>query len=95
MKIIIKIIIHRTNGSNQCSFKAKTSLLDKKSWKSVDTVNSRLFADESGKLLADNVITLANTDTSGDSTNKILGNIQRDTELSPFSEYDQKSKKDF
>ncbi|HPE77794.1 MAG TPA: hypothetical protein PLC80_16995 [Draconibacterium sp.] len=82
-------------AQNNSSFKAKVSILDKKSWKVVTPVNSRLFADESGKLLADNVISFTNSDSQEDPPVTVLGNIKRDTELDMFSEYDQNSKKGF
>src|SRR5690606_9038051 len=82
-------------AQNNASFKAKTSLLDKKSWKAVTPVNSRLFADEGGKLLSDNVISFTNSDAQEEFPETILGNIKRDTKLDLFSEYDQNSKKGF
>ncbi len=77
------------------SFIAKTSLLDKKSWKLVTPQSTRLFADDDGELLADNVITFTNTDTQGEPPVTVLGNIKRDTELVQFDEYNQKSQKGF
>jgi hypothetical protein len=82
-------------AQNNASFKVKTSILDKKSWKVVTPVSTRLFADESGKLISDNVISFTNSGAQEEPPEKVLGNIKRDTELNPFSEYDQKSQKGF
>jgi hypothetical protein len=83
--------VTRTNSS----FTAKTSILDKKVWKPVSPVSARLFDDESGKLLPEKVISFSNPDPLDGPPVTILGDIGRDTDLEPFSEYDQKSQKGF
>lgn len=83
-----------TQRSNN-SFLAKTNLLDKKSWKAITPAKNQLFANSSGKLLTDNVLSFTNTDALGEPPHTIMGNVNRDTELEPFTEYDQKSQKGF
>ena len=84
-------VTHRSNTS----FLAKTSLLDKKSWKPVTPENNELFADTSGKLLVNNVLAFNNSDPQGEPPVTVLGNVKRDYELETFNEYDQKSQKGF
>ncbi len=81
---------------NSGSFKTKTSLLDKKSWKTITPSKTNLFdADSKGKLLADNVLSFVNSDALDEPPVTILGNVKRDTALEPFTEYDQNSQKGF
>jgi hypothetical protein len=81
----------RTNSS----FKTKTSLLDKKSWKTIIPDSVKLFADKSGKLVAENTISFSNIDSVENPPQTVLGNVDRDYELDSFTEYDQKSQKGF
>ncbi len=77
------------------SFKAKTSILDKKNWVSV-TPDSNLFFGEDGEdLVADRILAFSNTDPVGEPPVSVVGNIERDYELDTFDEYDQKSLKGF
>jgi hypothetical protein len=83
--------VHRNNSS----FKAKTSLLDKKSWKSLTPDDETLFeADTRGMLLADNVFTFGPAVTD-EPPETLLGNVNRDYSLQTFDEFDQKSQKGF
>lgn len=86
------------SSRSNTSFLAKTNILDKKSWKAINPVTpntSNLFTPASGKLLADRVLSFTTSGVSGEPPVNILGNVSRDTELEPFTEYDQKSQKGF
>ncbi len=78
------------------SFKAKTSLLNKKSWTVITPENSNLFTPDSGKLKIDKTLSFTSTNPVVDQPPlAVLGNVNRDVELESFDEYDQKSQKGF
>jgi hypothetical protein len=85
-----------TDIRNNDSFKAKTSILDKKSWVSVTPDTDELFEDDgSGTLEADRILAFSNSDPAGEPPTTVIGNIDRDYEMDTFDEFDQKSLKGF
>ena len=89
---------HHPDGVTQrsnTSFKAKTSLLNKKSWTPVTPEDSNLFAIKSSKPEADKTLSFTNTDPVDEPSAAVLGNVKRDINLEPFTEYDQQSQKGF
>ncbi|KAF0236159.1 MAG: hypothetical protein FD181_2974 [Prolixibacteraceae bacterium] len=82
---------HRTNTS----FRAKTCLLDKKSWTVIIPENNNLFTAKNEKLEPDKTLSFVGTDPVDEPPATILGNVKRGAGLETFTEYNQKSQKGF
>lgn len=84
-----------TTSRSNTSFTAKTSLLDKKNWTPVTPDNKNLFSVNGNKLDPDKTFLFAGSDPVDEPPLTILGKVNRDIGLEPFTEYDQQSQKGF
>lgn len=85
-----------TDLRKNSSFKVISGLLHDKSWVTITPETKTLFEDTAGgKLLTDKVFHFSNPTPTAEPPEKIIGNVDRNYELSTFDEYDQESKKGF